>query len=372
MIEAEFGDGWIDLTAEQALTAVEAILRKASNPAREKEKFHKLNQLPGETGKAFVHRCEQQALECNMACPHCNKDISEWCIRDRVLAGLISDQLYQNIEKYPSLSSLVEKIEIFEAASAGCSQPVVAGLTEGGQPVEAADGEEASVAAIKSTHRGGKSTKPRQGYGRPNRAEPADRRREGQREVICYKCGGKGHRRAQCPSYAGSTTSHLASSVDEVDASRTTNSFSVHGVGGSSSKLAEVSLAVRPGVRTCARFCPAVADTGAEYCVAGTRQLKMLNLKLSDLSKADGKIRHAGGGALKILGIKKCTLQLAHKTTVQKVYFIQGVERFFLSVAACKDLGLVDKNFLYHTQHGAVTAGAMTGDHDIVSKSQLY
>ena len=205
---------------------------------------------------------------------------------------------------------------------------------------------------------------PRQGYGRPNRAEPADRRREGQREVICYKCGGKGHRRAQCPSYAGSTTSHLASSVDEADASRTTNSFSVHGVGGPSSKLAEVSLAVRPGVRTCARFCPAVADTGAECCVAGTQQLKMLNLKLSDLSKADGKIRHAGGGALKILGMKKCTLQLAHKTTVQKVYFIQGVERFFLSVAACNDLGLVDKNFPYHTQDGAVTAGAMTGDHD--------
>ena len=83
VIEAEFGDGWIDLTAEQALTAVEAILRKASNPAREKGKFHKLNQLPGETGKAFVHRCEQQALECNMACPHCNKDISERCIQAR-------------------------------------------------------------------------------------------------------------------------------------------------------------------------------------------------------------------------------------------------------------------------------------------------
>ena len=66
-----------------------------------------------------MHRCEQQALECDMACPHCHKDISEWCIviRDRVLAGLSSDQLkidlYQNIEKYQSLSGLVEKIEIF-------------------------------------------------------------------------------------------------------------------------------------------------------------------------------------------------------------------------------------------------------------------
>ncbi|KAF0307034.1 hypothetical protein FJT64_002336 [Amphibalanus amphitrite] len=46
VIEAEFGDRWIELTADQALTAVESILRKASNPAREKEKFHKLNQQP--------------------------------------------------------------------------------------------------------------------------------------------------------------------------------------------------------------------------------------------------------------------------------------------------------------------------------------
>ncbi|KAF0309566.1 uncharacterized protein FJT64_019333 [Amphibalanus amphitrite] len=161
VIEAEFGDRWIELTADQALTAVESILRKASNPAREKEKFHKLNQQPGETGKAFVHRCEQQALECDMACPHCSKDLSEWCIRDRVLAGLHSDQLkidlYQNIDKYQTLASLVEKIDIFEAASAGCS--VLAHVDADGEPEssEPADDGEAAVAALKSAYKRGKS-----------------------------------------------------------------------------------------------------------------------------------------------------------------------------------------------------------------------
>ena len=52
VIEAEFGDGWIDLAAEQGLAAVEAILRKASNPAREKEKLHcSCTSCPGKRAK---------------------------------------------------------------------------------------------------------------------------------------------------------------------------------------------------------------------------------------------------------------------------------------------------------------------------------
>ena len=137
----------------------------------------------------------------------------------------------------------------------------------------------------------------------------------------------KGHRRAQCPSYAGTAAGHVGYSSDEVDERHTTNSFSVHGVGGSGGKLAEVSLMVKPGMRASAHICRAVADTGAECCVAG-----------------------------RILGVKKCTLQLAGKVTSQ-VYFIQGVERFFLSVDAYRDLDLIDKDFPYHTQSSAMTAG---------------
>ena len=235
------------------------------------------------------------------------------------------------------------------------------------------NGEESSVAAFKSTYKRGKAENFRQRAvnGRTDRVTPADERRnrtdrgipvnEGRnrrRGVICYNCGGKGHLRAQCPGFSGATTSHLECFTDETDV--TTNAFSVHGVGGSTSKLGEVALMVKPGVSASTRYCPAVADTGAECCVAGTAQMKMLNLKLADLGKPDSKIRHAGGGALKILGVKKCMLQLANRTTTQKVYFIQGVERFFLSVDACKELKLVDKNFPHHIQDNVMTAAAVT------------
>ena len=162
ILEAEHGDNWEQLTTDQALAALEAVLRTATNPAREKDKFHHLQQMPGETGKNFMHRCEQQALECDFQCPSCHVDISEWCVRDRVLAGLRDDMLkmdlYQNGDNYPTLSSLMTKVELYESAApkstsnghvAGslCSEDVPPAL------VEAAAGNESLLSALWSTYK---------------------------------------------------------------------------------------------------------------------------------------------------------------------------------------------------------------------------
>ena len=75
--------------------------------------------------------------------------------------------------------------------------------------------------------------------------------------------------------------------------------------------------------------CLAVADTGAECCVAGPKEMALLGLKVKDLDKPSSTIRHAGGGALRVLGSKKCTLRLGDRTADQKVHFVQGIERMF-------------------------------------------
>ena len=288
VIEAEYGDGWENMSVDDAMTALEGIIKKTSNPAREREIFHRLQQVPGESGKAFVHRCEQQALECDLACPHCARDISEWCVRDRVLAGLSSDalklDLYQNIDKYPSLGSLMTKIEMFESARSGCSPDVdsvaiTAGL-ESSDAVETAAGDDTLLAALKSTYKKSRATQ-RQGPANfRQRAETSDPRNNGTRNkdrlkgIKCFNCGGIGHKKARCPSVPQTFANNHGDTEGELGQSQvvspvTTEEFQLYSVHEPRSKLEEVNLFVKHAKCSSPRRCPAVADTGAECCVAG-------------------------------------------------------------------------------------------------------
>ena len=62
-------------------------------------------------------------------------------------------------------------------------------------------------------------------------------------------------------------------------------------------------------------------------------------------------MRVEDGGALRILGSILCVLQLGGRNTVQRIYFIQGVEHLFLSVGTCKAMGLAHQNFPHHTRN---------------------
>ena len=385
ILEAEHGDRWEQLTTDQALTALEMVLRKATNPAREKDKFHHLQQMPGETGKSFMHRCEQQALECDFQCPSCLADISEWCVRDRVLAGLRDDvlkmDLYQNADKYPSLSSLMTKVELYESATpkSAIDGHVAANLRAEEVPpalVEAAEGDSSLLAALKSTYKRAKmqTSKHHRSNGStaaagkvPPRSAAVSKSRR--RLIKCYQCGGEGHVRSQCPSAdrevhsveetsgtdggseSGPTVNQFRSSV---------NRLHVQQIEVDGGRLEEVELLVAPGASRQVYRCPAIADTGAECCVAGPKEMTILGLRARDLDKPSSTIRHAGGGALKVFGTKECTLQLGDRTTLQKVHFVQGMERMFLSVKACKSLGLVDAEFPHHIRQQMRTVASAT------------
>ena len=382
-LEAEHGDNWEQLTTEQALTALEMVLKTATNPSREKDKFHHLQQMPGETGKSFMHRCEQQALECDFQCPSCHTDISVWCVRDRVLAGLRDDilkmDLYQNADKYPSLSSLMTKVELYESATPKPSSDgrVAANLRTEDVPealVEAADGDESLLAALKSTfkrmqtkyrehtrRRGDGGTVAADKIG-PRKGQNGAASKTRRRHVQCYQCGGQGHIRSQCPS-AGGALHSVETAPDASDVSRSeptlnqfrssVNRLQVRKEETDDEKLEELEVMIVPASGRQEYKCLAVADTGAECCVAGPKEMALLGLKVKDLDKPSSTIRHAGGGALRVLGSRKCTLRLGDRTADQKVHFVQRIERMFLSVKACKSLGLVDVKFPHHIQYPA-------------------
>ena len=163
VIEAQYCDCWADLSVQEALDAVEAILKKSSNPAKERSKFHLLYQYDGESGKEFLHHCEQQALECDFRCTHRQGDLSEDFIRDRVLTGLSNEMLkleiHQNFEKYKSLEQLTSNIEGFESAKVSAQRsrasevsPVATDSTALPALEETAGGDAAVLAAQQHTY----------------------------------------------------------------------------------------------------------------------------------------------------------------------------------------------------------------------------
>ena len=93
-----------------------------------------------------------------------------------------------------------------------------------------------------------------------------------------------------------------------------------------------------------AQVLAAMADTGAQVCVAGTRHLPALGLRPVMLHRRAG-IRDLAHVHLKCAGRAMCRIGLPDRYTVQKVYFIENVDRLYLSRAACTELRLVPKGF---------------------------
>ena len=82
----------------------------------------------------------------------------------------------------------------------------------------------------------------------------------------------------------------------------------------------------------------ALADAGAQMCLAYVTVARKLGLVEDDLLEPDNsRMEVAGAGFL--------TVSLGGRSTRQMVYFAQGVGEFYLSKGACQALGLVGAEF---------------------------
>lgn len=95
---------------------------------------------------------------------------------------------------------------------------------------------------------------------------------------------------------------------------------------------------------------PAVADTGCQSCLAGTSFLRQLGLNASQLIPTSMKMRAANQNAIRIVGalilrITGPTQSKQSKTTRQIVYFSHSTDKFFLSMEACRALGIIPRTF---------------------------
>ena len=98
----------------------------------------------------------------------------------------------------------------------------------------------------------------------------------------------------------------------------------------------------------------ALADTGAMVCVAGTALMSKLQLRTDELRKC-GDLRDVVDMRIQCLGSTTCHISSGDQSTKQEVYFVRSAKDLYLSLGACKRLGLVPEDFPRHTQ---ITVGA--------------
>ena len=89
----------------------------------------------------------------------------------------------------------------------------------------------------------------------------------------------------------------------------------------------------------------ALADTGAQMCVADWNVALRMGINKHELLQPVLKISLADNSNLQLIGANFLTIHANGESTHQLVYFATGVGQLYLSKAACVDLGIIDKNF---------------------------
>ena len=89
-----------------------------------------------------------------------------------------------------------------------------------------------------------------------------------------------------------------------------------------------------------------LADTGAQMCVTGIKVALQLGLKAKDLVPCTMRINGANNTGFEIVGAVFLTLSgQGGWETRQMVYISRGVNEFYLSKEACRDLGTIGSDF---------------------------
>ena len=100
----------------------------------------------------------------------------------------------------------------------------------------------------------------------------------------------------------------------------------------------------------------AIADTGAQVCIAGRPLLRRLGISPQLLHASPRTVNHVAGGRVKLLGSLTCEVTVGAITTSECVYIAEGVQHLYLSLGACRALRLVPQDF----PHPAASISSLT------------
>ena len=117
-----------------------------------------------------------------------------------------------------------------------------------------------------------------------------------------------------------------------------------------------------------------LADTGAQMVVIGPGTIHAMKVKKKDLIPVGMRIKAANMGGLRLLGglpiiISGIDTQGNERETRQLAYIAENVQRIFLSKEACRDLGIISKEFPTIGAHSP--SGEPSGEADSITKNEI-
>ena len=346
VIDANYTD-WETFTLNEALDSIEHIVKETSNPAVYRKLFQETNQLKDEPFQTFYTKLRGLSVDCSFTCPFdAQHDLTDYEISNRILSGVYDETLQQEIlskhETFQSVEDLVKYCENYEATKRDTVK-LKNNSTSNTEINNIEDGltHEEIVAALSLYKRNKKQSAGRTvendacgqcGYTKHAKGVPCPAK-----EKHCLKCGRKGHFATVCRSRPQkSKEEHVSGAVlcSAVTAS----------------KLPQLPVTVGEKFLHENQESSVIADTGAQGTVAGTIFLEIFKIKLSWLNPPENNLRHVAGGVIETVGSCYLSFTLKNKkTTIQKVYFVSGIQHIFLSLGGCKDLCLVPRNFPFAT-----------------------
>ena len=355
---------WLSFTIGEVLDEIESLVTTATNQAVLWDVFFSGRQAPDEGIREYFNKCLQQSLDCKFSCPSCSVDLSEYILVRKIMVGLhdpvLKRELYQSVGDTVSLGldELRNKCMAFEAAArdaqGGKSNVFGASVSLPLVEEEGAQSDEVTVAAMQrgQAKPSGPSPNP-QGYKGSGsgsvrcdncaRRHAPDRSACPVRELECWGCHNKGHIAKCCRKSAKdrprpgkvSESDHMKNSIGSVRISSVS----------SASRLPKLEIEM------CWEGSPqwsqalAIADTGAEVCVAGRQHLRSMNLSEGQLRRVNVGLVDIAGFKVKALGWAMCEIKLGDSMSRQPVYFIPTSPVVFMSLDTCRGLGLVAKDF---------------------------
>ena len=316
---------WDALSTTEALNNVSKLVLRTANQAVQWSDFFSVKQAVGESVSDYFTKCSQMVLDCAFQCPDCDKDLSEYMLVRKLVAGLrepaLRREIFQCHGQFTDVDSLRAHCVAFEAA-----QRDAHGFPPN-RPAEAAAGDipddDVIAAGVprKSHHRTCWNCGDRHQPGK--KACPAA-------AATCRACGKLGHFEKVCKGgKKPSTKDSVASAV-------------VAAAGMMRQPRLKVLVSGPEG--RAEHSTTAIADTGAQVCVAGPSLLKALGLPPEQLQQRSS-LRDLANISLPTLGTATCNFSIPGRSTQQDVYFVRSVQQVYLSLAACKDLGLVHEHF---------------------------
>ena len=181
-----------------------------------------------------------------------------------------------------------------------------------------------------------------QRYNRDNRANKP------RSQSKCGNCGYQ-HTRGKCPAYRQSClkcglTGHFAPVCRSKNTEQKVNSAviinTIHHCK-TSDTLPRIPILVGTGFAPNPQVIQIIPDTGAGVTVAGLVHLKSLGIKKKHLMLPDHKLSHVAEGTIAVIGKCKLAFEYNQTISIEEVYFVNGISRFFLSLHACKNLYVI-------------------------------